>query len=46
MKQRFTYHEGQIFTTAEYGDEKSLTPFEKSKEKVQKRECLVWFVMF
>jgi hypothetical protein len=36
MKQRFTYQRGQIAVTAEYGDQETLTPFEISKEIVQR----------
>jgi hypothetical protein len=45
MKQRFTYQGGYIAITAVYGDQKTLTRFEKSKE-VARGECLVCFVMF
>jgi hypothetical protein len=35
MKQRFTYQGGWIIITAEYGDHKPLSSFEKSKDTVQ-----------
>jgi hypothetical protein len=35
MKQRFTYQGGKIVITAEYRDQKTLMPFENSKEIVQ-----------
>jgi hypothetical protein len=36
IKQRFRCQGVQIVITAEYGDQKTLTPFEKSKETVQR----------